>query len=94
MCVCAMLRVTRSLPAPSVLARTMASTPLSVRDPPGFPTLDEVYAKMGRNIAVRGALVLAEGAFCFFCSSHTPPGTACAVNKKLFLLPHLALTLP
>jgi len=29
----------------------MSSTPLSARDPAGFPTLEEVYDKMARNIA-------------------------------------------
>jgi hypothetical protein len=46
-------RVERALPTPATLARAMSSTPLSVRDPPGFPSLEEVYAKMNRNVAVR-----------------------------------------
>jgi hypothetical protein len=39
----------------AALARGKSTkTPLSVKDPAGFPTLEEVYAKMHKNITVCG----------------------------------------
>jgi hypothetical protein len=36
----------------------MSTTPLSVLDPAGSPTIDDTYAKMGANIEVRAACFL------------------------------------